>query len=465
MNVNRREALKSALAFAVVPLMPSFALAKNDGGFFELTAQTARKPLHNVPDKLSELWTYNGELPGPKITITAGERVKVRFKNMLDEPTSVHWHGIRIDNAMDGVAGLTQEPVMPGDVFDYDFIAPDAGTYWYHAHNMSWNQVPRGLAGPLIIQDKEPMVPDAQDITMVLSDWILDENGQLNTAAFGSPGLFSHGGQLGNWLTVNGVSLPDISLTAGKWHRLRLINASSARVLDIDPSRFGAELIGYDGQTFLKPVKTEGPLRFAPAQRMDLIVKPKEAGTVPFEMVTGKPFTFANFIVLPNESVEENTIDLPQPNDLPLPEISAARLLPLVMVGGAMGQLDQLVYKGEELSGSRFMETKQFWGLNGVAGMEMDKPYFTAKRGETIMLESENQTAWPHAMHIHGHHFQVLEINGEVQESHVWRDTFLAERGDKVRIAFVADNPGKWLIHCHMLGHAASGMMNWFEVV
>ncbi len=127
------------------------------------------------------------------------------------------------------------------------------------------------------------------------------------------------------------------------------------------------------------------------------------------------------------------------------------------------GELE-IVYKGRKLEGDGFRNTRQLWAFNGVANIAA-KPLFTAKRGETIVLESLNNTVFLHAMHVHGHHFRIVERSGSiVEENRPWRDTFLIGPEQSTKIAFVADNPGKWLLHCHMLEHAAAGMNTWFEV-
>lgn len=461
-NVNRRSFLKTSAAGCAAALVPTFSLAETTDGFLELTAEKGQARLYGQDGGLSDLWLYDGRLPGPEIRVKRGERVRVRFRNDLDEPTSIHWHGIRIDNAMDGVAGLTQPAVKPGESFDYDFAAPDTGTYWYHAHTMSWNQVPRGLAGPLIVEEDEPLFDPDRDITLMLSDWRLDEDGVLETDSFGAMHDFSHAGRLGNWLTINGVSMPEIALQKGRWHRVRLINASASRVLDIAPSRFGAKVIAFDGQPFEAPRNMDGTLQLSPAQRMDLVMRPEESGDISFETMTGKPFTFATFKVGDGQGAD---LPLKQPaiNRLPEPDLTSAWELPLVMAGGAMGGMRFLMENRTREDLNQMMQDGKFWALNGQAGMD-DMPMFTAKRGETVLLESRNDTSFAHAMHVHGHHFRVLERNGRVLENQDWRDTFTAEPQETVKIAFVADNPGKWLIHCHMLGHAASGMMTWFEV-
>ncbi|GAA0774052.1 multicopper oxidase family protein [Roseibium denhamense] len=461
--MDRRTFLQSsAFAAGATFFSPRLGLAAQAENVFELTAAPGTARLYGTDGEPSELWLYNGMLPGPEIRVKRGERVRVRFRNELEEPTSVHWHGIRIDNAMDGVAGLTQPPVMPGEMFDYDFVAPDAGTFWYHAHNMSWNQVPRGLAGALIIEDDEDPFAGA-DITMMLSDWRLNEDGQLITDDFGARHDFSHAGRLGNWLTVNGISLPEIPLQQGRWHRLRLINSSASRILEIAPSRFGADVIGLDGQTFSTPRRIESTLRLSPAQRMDLAIRPETTGTIPLEAMTGQPFTFANFVVGP-AAPENQPLKMPPPNDLPEPSLDTARVVPLVMAGGAMEGMRSLMGEGKSEDDLRQMiQEGKFWVFNGKAGTDQT-PLFSAKRGETLLIESRNDSAFDHAIHLHGHHFQVLERNGERLPNADWHDTYTTTRGETVKIAFVADNPGKWLIHCHMLGHAASGMREWFEV-
>ncbi|MEM5581875.1 multicopper oxidase family protein [Roseibium sp. AS2] len=460
--MNRRSFLKASMAGCTSMLTPAFSMAQSDDGFFELTAEKGRARLYGKHGGLSDLWLYNGRLPGPDIRVTRGQRVRVRFINKLDEPTSVHWHGIRIDNAMDGVAGLTQPAVKPGESFDYDFVVPDAGTYWYHAHTMSWNQVPRGLAGPLIVEENEPTFDPALDITMMLNDWRLDDNGVLETGSFGARHDLSHAGRLGNWLTINGASMPQIPLQQGRWHRLRLINSSASRVLDIAPSRFGARVMAMDGQSFDAPRDIAGTVRLSPAQRMDLVMRPEETGDIAFETMTGKPFTFATFKV-GAATATDRPLSVPPANTLPEPDLETARILPLDMAGGAMGGMRGMMTGRTEDDLRKMMQDGLFWAFNGKAGMD-ETPMFTAARGETIVLESRNDTAFAHAIHLHGHHFRVLERNGEKLENPDWRDTFTTEPDETVKIAFVADNPGKWLIHCHMLGHAASGMMSWFEV-
>ena len=376
-------------------------------------------------------------MPGPEIRVRTGDRVRVRFTNNLEEPTSVHRHSIRIDNAMDGVSGLTQEPVQPGASFVYDFAVPDAGTYWYHAHNKSWNQVGRGLYCPLIIDKLERPFDRSHDITLVLDDWRLRRPGVLDTDSFGSLMDWSYGGRLGNWITVNGEPVPAMALRRGEAYRLRLVNAANARAFEIDPNRFDAKVLAYDGQALPEPISLGyAPAMLGPAQCMDLLVVPQEIFAL--EKVSGDdPFVMAEFKV---EGVATTAAAAPAlaSNAIPEPDIANARRVKVVMEGGAMG---------------------------GFANLA-DEPLFAAERRQTIIMETVYRTTLVHAMHVHGHHFRVFSRSAsEVVEGKPWRDTFLIGQGQTTEIAFAADNPGKWLYHCHMLEHAAAGMTTWFTVV
>ncbi|MEP4031955.1 multicopper oxidase family protein [Roseibium polysiphoniae] len=467
MRISRRDFLAGAGSSACLGILPAAAtMALADDGFVELTAGPSLQKIYKESGPASSLWTYNGGVPGPEIRVKRGERVKVRLINQLEEPTSIHWHGVRIDNAMDGVSGLTQDAVPPGEAFEYDFVAPDAGTYWYHAHNKSWQQVGRGLYGPLIVEEEDPAFGLDQDLTLILDDWRLDREGALDLESFGSLMDWSHAGRLGNWLTVNGVSLPRFDLVAGAAHRVRLINASNARVLELDLSDLGGRLIALDGQPLKEAMDVpSGGFLMGPGQRADLVVVPAEGRELALREISGAdPFDVARFVILLEGNVRASYPTL-MANALPEPDLTSARMLALDMTGGAMGQMAGMTHGGEPLTRERMRETGQLWGLNGVAGLPKE-PFFRASSGETVLLEIVNDTAFPHAMHTHGHHFRIVEQSrAMVEDTGAFRDTVLVAAGETVRIAFVADNPGKWLLHCHMLEHAAAGMMTWFEVL
>ncbi|NRA89345.1 MAG: multicopper oxidase domain-containing protein, partial [Rhizobiales bacterium] len=370
-----------------------------------------------------------------------------------------------IINIMDCVSGLTQDAVFPGEEINYKFTVPDAGSFLYHAHNMSWNQVARGLYGALIVDESTPVFDKQHDITFMIDDWQIDNQGRLNTASLGNMMEWAHGGRIGNLITVNGKYLPQIELNENENYRIRIINVANSRVLAINPNEIGAKVIAYDGQSLNSPRKLDyAPLLLGPAQRVDLLLKPQS--TKPIDIINygdRKPIKIANFNIKPTSKPKLSKIILIS-NNLPEPVINNAFKFAIKIQGGAMSSMMSApIYKGKKMSMMDRMKTKQVWALNGVANLA-DEPMFDVKKGETIILDFENDTSFIHAMHLHGHHFKILTRNGDEDKEQPWKDTFLVGPNSTTKIAFVADNPGKWLLHCHMLEHAAGGMNTWFNV-
>ncbi len=471
--LTRRSFMRTSMALSLVGSGGILSSGAATNPIFELRAGKIRKSLAGPGQPESELWVYNGTSPGPEIRVRQGDRVRVRFINDLDEPTSVHWHGIRIDNAMDGVSGLTQDPVPPGGRFDYDFVVPDAGTFWYHAHNMSWQQVTRGLYGPLIVEEKQKVFDLEHERTLMIDDWRLNREGALDVASLGSLMDWSHAGRLGNWLTVNGQSAPRFDLNAGESYRIRLINACNARVLQISPKAMNASVLAYDGFPLQKSNEPSPDIAYlAPAQRVDLLVNGSASGQAQLndigdfalqELSGGNALSMAIFrFTNPPSTMAQMATALPA-NRVEAPDLANALRVPLVMEGGAMGRMGDVTHQGKRMTRADIRRTKQVWALNGIANVA-DEPLFRVERGKSVVIKTENKTGWLHGMHVHGHHFQILSRQREDLPVMEWRDTFVIDRDEVVEIGFVANNPGKWLLHCHMLEHAAAGMTTWFEV-
>ncbi len=435
-----------------------------------LEARPAKAPLMGDEAPPTAVWAYDGRVPGPVIRARQGEKLHLRFDNKLEQPSTIHWHGIRIDNAMDGVAGLTQAAVPPGESFDYVFTPPDAGTFWYHPHNRTWEQMARGLYGLLIVEEAEAPAVD-RDLALVFDDWRLAEDGQIHEASLGHMRDWSHAGRLGNWLTVNGVSRPEIALRKGERLRLRLANCCNARVLSLRPDGHAAWLVALDGQPIAPYQPDDGVITLAPAQRADLIVDAvlgPGARTAILEVSGDHALEAAFLAYRPGEARRE--APLPPPAALPenpLPrslELGSALRQELLMEGGAMGRMAGARHKGRRMGMRELVDQGMAWSFNGTAGMT-DEPLLRIEKGRTAVIEMINDTAWPHALHLHGHHFRTVERNGEARAEAPWRDTVLLQRDEKASVAFLADNPGKWMLHCHMLEHQAAGMATWIEVV
>ncbi|MEP3114084.1 multicopper oxidase family protein [Nisaea sp.] len=408
------------------------------------------------------IWGYDGGVPGPTIRVRQGERVDREFLNNLPQASTIHWHGIRIDNAMDGVPELTQAAVPPGGTFDYGFILPDAGTYWYHPHNRTWEQLARGLYGALIVE--EPEAPDVdRDEVLLIDDWRLTETAQI-AENFGAMHDWSHGGRIGNWITVNGDGYWTSYARQNDRLRLRLVNPSNARIFNLSLKGLSGWVIALDGQPLSKPHPAE-TLVLAPAQRVDLIVDvTADAGTEASLVSHERGGSYAVAVFRVNKAEAERRSEGPEALPAnPVPEtgpLQSARVVDLVMDGGAMGGMRSAMLNETDTDIRTLVRKGKAWAFNGHAEMT-DTPLLSARTGETVRIRMDNLSRWPHAIHLHGHHFRQV-----IQEERMGplRDTLLVQSGEVAEIAFVADNPGDWLLHCHMVEHAAAGMMTWLKV-
>lgn len=462
--VARRTFLKAGAAGLIgsTMLKPAVSFSSSSEAPLRLRAEQGQTRFHSDQAQPTPVMSYNQSIPGPVIRLAQGRESVIRFHNALDEASSVHWHGLRIDNAMDGVPGVTQAAVLPGETFEYRFTPPDAGTYWYHSHQRSWAQLALGLAGVLIVDEDDPPVVD-QDLVFAIDDWRLDDAMQIDTQSLGSLHDWSHGGRMGNVITVNGENDKRFSVASGERIRLRLINIANARTMNLLFNEPAISVIAVDGQPVKPFTVDKGNIILAPGQRMDLIIDmtadPGHRSLI--ELVIGEyayevaSFEFAQ--TARREQLLDTPIALP-PNPLSktvLPD--TFEHIPLLMEGGAMGGMRSATFEGQEMEIRELVKHSKIWAMNGIVGMP-DKPLFSVKRGTAISVDVNNDNSWPHAMHIHGHHF-IYDKTPEY-----WRDTALFSRGEQGSMAFLADNPGKWLIHCHMVEHMAGGMVTWFEV-
>ena len=457
MKLTRRTFLSTTTAALFFPRVSSAQVPQ------ALRATTGMQHIgpEGFPD--TEIWGYDGTVAGPTIRVKRGARVTREFVNDLPQGSSVHWHGIRIDNKMDGVVGLTQDAVAPGETFLYDFTVPDAGTYWYHPHNRTWEQMARGLYGPLIVEEANPPEVDRDEVFLI-DDWRLTGEGRVDES-FGPSMDWSHGGRLGNWITINGRAPADHPVRHNERVRLRLVNVSNARIYDLAFDGLQGVVVALDGQPLEAPIQADG-LVLAPAQRADLILDVTaaegDAGALAMQS-RDQLYVLARF---PVAGAARKT-RLPVPDALPanpvpaLGDLETAKRVDLLMEGGAMGRMRGAMLNGSMRDMRELVSNDMFWAFNGVAGLP-EEPLLTAERGETVRIKIINDTSFPHAMHLHGFHFREIEEDGTRGPL---RDTLLVERGEIAEIAFVADNVGDWLLHCHMLEHTAAGMSTWFKVM
>ena len=465
----RRDFLAGTGAMAAASLL---------GQTTSLMASTAReivtKPgnanLLEAGEPATPIWGYDGIVPGPLLRAKQGEELAIDLVNELPQATTIHWHGVRIDNAMDGVAGLTQPAVPPGDRFAYRFTPPDAGTYWYHPHNRTWEQLARGLHGAFIVDEANPPAVD-QDLVLVVDDWRLEPNGKIHERSFGSMHDVSHAGRLGNVLTLNGQDTHDIAVKAGERLRLRLINSANARTVGVIFEGHAPIVVALDGQPLTAPFAPKSNMVFlAPSQRADIILDCAQAtgSETQITIDTGREkLRLGRLLYHASKRARSKVLsEIPVLPTNPMPtmlNLDNLQSLDLVMTGGAMSWIDSASYKGKTMGARELMRTHgKAWAFNGIVGMS-ENPLARLDSGRTVAIKLVNRTAWPHAMHFHGHHVREIQHSRRAPLPY-WRDTVFVQRDDEVTVAFKAHNPGKWMLHCHMLGHQAGGMSTWYEV-
>lgn len=463
----------AASAAAAGVVAPSGIVAARAGNepTHALAAATERVRLVGAGFPETTVWAFDGQVPGPEIRVPQGDRLSIAVTNDLAEETTVHWHGVRVPNAMDGVPHLTQRPIGVGETFTYEFEVPDAGTYWYHPHQRSFEQVGRGLYGPLIVEESEPIQVD-RDITWVLDDWRLKDDASISDD-FGNMMDLSHNGRVGNTVTVNGLVRDTFPVRAGERIRLRLINAANARVFGLNFRDHRPTVIAIDGQPIEPHEPESGRIVLAPAMRIDLVIdmagSPGSRASVVDDFYPELAYRVADLACADEPPLREHPLDAPirlASNPVAEPDLSSAVRHEAVFTGGMMGMMTGAMMGGRMMDMRSMMRGGMAWAINGVVAAEdhvMD-PIFTLARGRTCVIAMANDTIWHHPMHLHGHTFRVLSRNGQPTRFREWQDTVLLAPRERVELAFVADNPGSWMFHCHILEHQAAGMMSAIRV-
>lgn len=383
----------------------------------------------------------------------------------------MHWHGIRLPNAMDGVPGLTQPPIKPGESFVYEFTPSDAGTFWYHPHANSLEQLGRGLAGAVIVEEREPVAVD-RDTLWLLSDWRLSDGARI-AAGFGNQ--MEAAIRVGNTVTLNGRVSDSEPFRAGERVRLRLVNASLARIMALRFEGHRPVIIAVDGQPCDPHEPEGGRILLGPAMRIDLVLEmqgePGGSYDVVDDFYDGLSYRLTQLAYderLPMRAhYPDAPMELPR-NPLPEPDLVSAERHTLTLQGGMMSMGVMSGTGGMMGGGMMGMAHGVVWSINGQsmtgdghAGME---PALTFQRVRSVVLKLRNDTAWWHPMHFHGHSMRVLSRNGATVPHRQWQDTVLMAPKDVVEVAFVADNPGHWMLHCHVIDHQMSGMMTVLRV-
>lgn len=404
------------------------------------------------PGLVTEMWTYNGTVPGPLLRAKKGERLIVHFTNHLPEATTVHFHGVRVPASMDGTEAV-QNPVQPGESFTYDFELLDAGTFWYHPHFNSDAQIGYGLYGPIVIDDPEDPLPH-EDVVLVLSDVSLDEEGKLRPGD--ESGWFGdYFGRQGQHLLVNGKIFPTLKARPGLSQRWRLINAARSRFFGSTVPEAKMVRVAGDAGLSEHPLAIEA-LTLHPSERAELLVTAHESDAreiiVPYQDVdrfqTGRP--------APDVPLFRLLLEEPSPEPAPDPPEQLARFEPIPLEDAAVRK----IVLGETANGDMT--------INGVIfshEMHASHTSHIGYVGDTEIWEVQNETEQPHPFHLHGFSFQVLDVAGTPWPVREWKDTTNVPPLSTLRfVVRYDDRPGLWMFHCHILGHATLGMMSVLDI-
>jgi FtsP/CotA-like multicopper oxidase with cupredoxin domain len=399
-----------------------------------------------VAGRATRAWGYNGQVPGPIIEARVGDVLEVHLVNSLSEPTTMHWHGLRLPAAMDGT-DMAQYPIPPGGSFTYRFLLPDAGVFWYHPHTNETEQLERGLHGALIVRGPDEPQLDAERV-LVLDDVSLDSTGQI--APLGGF-VERHDGRQGDTMLVNGRQQSELTMAAGQTERWRIVNAASARYVRLSIGGRPFTLLGTDGGLLTAPV-TMSEVLLTPGDRVDVAVGPfAEGETVRVESL---PYNRRTFKRSRTELFATVRVGEVRPSRAVIPA-TLSHIEPLVTKHVEPTREVHLGIRPSLRTGIKFVVNKETH--------HRDKP---VRVGELQVWDVINDTLMDHPFHLHGFFFQVLEVNGEAPAFLSWEDTVNVPPRSRVRIAWMPDDrPGEWMYHCHILEHHESGMMGHFVVI
>lgn len=471
MTITRRTFLKTTLGGIVACSLP-FTLPRLTHGEaqktvreFHFTASPARVNLGTDTDFVA--WTYNGQIPGPEIRVREGEIIRVILKNDLPEGTTIHWHGVPVKNAMDGVPGVTQKPVMPGDTFIYEFEANPAGSFIYHSH-VNY-QLDQGLYGPLVIEPARPEESYDREYTIMLEDWVMKDGGGVANTMRRPPMGMMHGmgrrqrtayqgpGPLlepvYDAYAVNGSVYPavkPIEVSQGDKVKLRVMNLSSATIYDIALAGHILTVTHADGNAIM-PVTTDA-LRIGMGERYDVefiadnpgiwLLAARETGYG--EGMIRVPIVYRG--IRKKESVTPEFHH--SMRFVTYRDFRARKPLNTVLLGPPDRNYLQMLSGGMH---------SPYWTINGYVYPDAER--LPVKKGERVRMQYTNHSMMPHPMHLHGHFFSVVNPSLP-RELRVLKDTIIVNPMERIDIEFLADNPGNWFHHCHNLYHMEAGMAN-----
>ncbi len=481
---------------ASVPMAaPSRIVPLADGDTLELTAGLLRRTIRG---NTFVMYGFNGMVPGPLIRVAQGATITVRFHNRIDLPSTVHWHGVRLDNASDGVPGVTQDEVPPGGDFTYTVRFPDAGIYWYHPHVREDIEQAMGLYGNMLVDAPEPdyYSPVNREQALVLGDLMIHHDTLI---PFGREAPdFALMGRVGNVPLVNGEPEYRLAVHRGEVVRFYLTNVSSSRTWNVAMPGVPMKVVATDVGRFERE-EMVGSAVLAPAERYVVEARFGQAGRYPlvnavqaidhykgeFEAqvdtlgwvtvddTAATPDHGASFAMLRQNAAVSAEIDRYRPwfdkaPDKRLTLTVATTSLPLLTV--QFMSIDTAYYHPVEwvdgMPEMNWLSTgKQVrWILRDQeSGRENEAIDWHVKQGSVVKLRIYNDPTsfhpMQHPIHLHGQRMLVVSRDGVPTANLAWKDTVLIPVGATVDLLIDASNPGTWMLHCHIAEHLGSGMM------
>jgi suppressor of ftsI len=481
------------------PARPRELIELKDGDTLRLEAGVVQR---TILGRTYTMLGFNRQHPGPLLEVARNSRVTVRFINHLPQPSSVHWHGIRLDNPNDGTPGLTQPAVQPGAELVYHLRFPDAGIYWYHPHVREDLQQELGLYGNLLVRsDSEPLDAVDREAVLMLDDVLLSDAGMVPLGRDAPTHALM--GRFGNVFLVNGEPGYHLGVKRGEIVRFFLTNAANARTMNLSFPNAKMKLVGSDLGPYQRDVWVRSVV-IAPAERYIVDVRFDSAGKVPLlNRVRGLNHLYGRFfdevdtlgvaevLAKPDARNPGGTFGTLKHHAEVAAELEGYRrradrspektleltlqTIGLPAISQRLMQLDSIYFPPVEWSGTMPMMNwastgrQVRWILrdrdSGKENMDIDWRF---RRGEPVRIHLVNQRQSAHAMqhpiHFHGQRFLILAVNGEPNQNLVWKDTVLVPAGSTVDILLDPSNPGRWMAHCHIAEHLSAGMMAAFTV-
>lgn len=482
---------------------PQEVVTLRNGDSYNLTASIVKKTINGSEVKML---AYNNSIPGPLIKVPQGAEITLKFTNNTDVDSTIHSHGVRVDNKFDGVPDLTQDPVKPGQSFTYTLKFPDIGMFWYHPHIREDYAQELGLYGNFLVT---PNTPDYwaevdREEALFLDD-ILIENGQI--AAF-DKGQVDHTlmGRFGNTMLINGDPNYKLSVKQGDRVRFYLTNAANSRVFNFAVPNTRMKLVGSDNGKYEREEWVDSVV-IGPSERQIVEIwfdtdgeyniqnkTPEKTYTLGTIAVAQAPVT-TSYLVVPRTNQDviaaidplRPLFNKPADKELKLTLLmgsgssaSSNNSMGGHMMGNGMQMQNQEMTMGEvekiewedDMGMMNAQSTKNTltWKLvDQATNKENEDINWQFKKGDVVKVKifNDDKSMHPmqHPIHIHGQKFLVLSTNGIASKNLVWKDTTLIQTGDTVELLVQMDNPGDWVIHCHIPEHMESGMMSQFKVI